>query len=147
MLGKAKHFTALDLKSGYWQVLLDEDSKDKTAFTCHKGLVQFKFMPFGLNNAPAVFQELMNIVLQGCEDFATAYLDDILIFSSTEEEHTQHIQTVFDRIREHGLKLKLKKCSFFEAETEYLGFVINEQGVKPDEKKVKAIRTLPPPAT
>ena len=103
-------------------------------------------MPFGLSNAPAVFQELMNIVL-GCEDFATAYLDDILIFSSTVQEHLKHIQTVLEKIREHGLKPKLKKCTFFEEETEYLGFIINNQGVKPDPKNVDAIKTLPHPTT
>ena len=79
-------------------------------------------MPFGLSNAPAVFQELMNFVLQGCEEFATAYLDDILIFSSSVKDHLEHIQIVFDKIREHGLKLKMKKCTFFETDTEYLGF-------------------------
>ena len=113
LLGNAKYFTALDLKSGYWQVQLDDDSKEKTAFACHRGLFQFNVMPFGLSNAPAVFQELMNIVLQGCEDFAMAYLDDVLIFSKDEKEHLQHIQIIFDRIRQHGLKLKLKKCAFF----------------------------------
>ena len=111
-LGGTKYFTTLDLKSGYWQVQLDEDSKEKTAFTCHKGLFQFNVMPFGLSNAPAVFQELMNIVLQGCEEFATAYLDDILIFSSSVKDHLEHIQFVFDKIREHGLKLKMKKMHF-----------------------------------
>ena len=147
LLGKAKYFTALDLKSGYWQVQLDEKSKEKTAFACHKGLFQFNRMPFGLSNAPAVFQELMNIVLQGQEDFSIAYLDDILIFSETAEEHLEHIQQVFDRLRKHGLKLKLKKCSFFQEQTEYLGFIINEQGVKPDPKKVDAIRQLPAPTS
>ena len=142
MLGKAKYFTTLDLKSGYWQVKLEEDSKEKTAFTCHKGLFQFNGMPFGLSNAPAVFQELMNIVLQGYEDFSTAYLDDILIFSKSADEHLAHIQAVFDRLGQHGLKLKLKKCAFFAQETEYLGFIIS---VKPDQNKVKAIRTLPSP--
>jgi len=77
-------------------------------------------MPFGLNNAPAIFQELMNIILQGCEDFAIAYLDDILIFSKDPQEHMRHIQAVFERIRQHGLKLKLKKCTIFEEDTEYL---------------------------
>ena len=147
LLGKAKHFTTLDLKSGYWQVALEEDSKEKTAFACHRGLFQFNRMPFGLSNAPAVFQELMNIVLQECEHFAIAYLDDVLIFSKTPQEHLRHIQIVFRKIREHGLRLKLKKCSFFQPETEYLGFIISDQGVKPDPKKVQAIRTLPAPTS
>ena len=145
LLGDAKYFTALDLKSGYWQVQLEEDSKEKTAFACHRGLFQFNVMPFGLSNAPAVFQELMNIVLQGCEEFAMAYLDDVLIFSKNPEEHLRHIETIFERIRQHGLTLKLKKCAFFKEETEYLGFVISKDGVKPDPKKVEAIRDLPEP--
>jgi len=91
LLGDAKCFTTLDLKSGYWQIKLEDDSQEKTSFTCHKGLFQLKVMPFGLNNAPAIFQELMNIVLQGCEDFAIAYLDDILIFSKDPQEHMRHI--------------------------------------------------------
>ena len=145
LLGDSKYFTALDLKSGYWQVKLEEDSKEKTAFACHRGLFQFNVMPFGLSNAPAVFQELMNIVLQGCEEFAMAYLDDVLIFSKDPEEHLRHIETIFKRIRQHGLKLKLKKCTFFKEETDYLGFVISKDGIKPDSKKVEAIRDLPEP--
>eukprot|EP00105_Crassostrea_gigas_P025107 XP_011445573.1 PREDICTED: uncharacterized protein LOC105340996 [Crassostrea gigas] len=104
-------------------------------------------MPFWLSNAPAVFQELMNIVLQGQEEFAIAYLDDILIFSETPEDHLRHIQDVFNRLRKHGLKTKLKKCSFFKEQTEYLGFIIDEHGVTPDPKKVEAIRKLPAPTT
>ena len=145
LLGKAKYFTSLDLKSGYWQVAMDEQDKEKTAFACHKGLFEFNVMPFGLSNAPAVFQELMSVLLQGCNNFATAYLDDIMIFSSTLEEHLEHLSIIFGKLRQHNLKLKLKKCSFLKIETNYLGFVISENGIKPDEKKVEAIRSLPVP--
>ena len=145
LLGKANFFTSLDLKSGYWQVLMDETDKEKTAFACHRGLFAFNVMPFGLMSAPAIFQELMSVVLQGLSHFATAYLDDILIYSETLEEHLFHLQTIFDRLRQHGLKLKLKKCSFLQTETNYLGFVINNKGISPDQKKVDAIRTLPAP--
>lgn len=145
LLGKAKYFSSLDLKSGYWQVLMDENDKEKTAFACHTGLFEFNVMPFGLSNAPAIFQELMSIVLQECYEFATAYLDDILIFSSTLQEHITHLEFIFSKLREHGLKLKLKKCSFLQTETNYLGFVIDTNGVKPDPKKVESIRTLPAP--
>ena len=124
---------------------LKEDSKEKTAFACHRGLFQFNVMPFGLSNASAVFQELMNIVLQGCEECAMAYLDDVLIFSKDPDEHLRHIETIFKRIRQHGLKLKLKKCTFFKEETDYLGFVISQDGIKPDSKKVEAIRDLQEP--
>ena len=145
LLGRAKFFSSLDLKSGYWQVLMDDLDKEKTAFACHRGLFEFNVMPFGLSNAPAVFQELMSVVLNGCHAFAIAYLDDILIFSTSFEEHLMHLNTIFDRLRYHGLKLKLKKCSFLQTETNYLGFVIDENGIKPDQKKVEAIRALPAP--
>ena len=145
LLGKAKYFTSLDLKSGYWQVLIDEADKEKTAFACHRGLFVFNVMPFGLCSAPVIFQELMAIVLQGLSHFATAYLDDILINSETLEQHMGHLETVFDRLRQHGLKLKLKKCSFLQAETRYLGFIINASGISPDPLKVEAIRSLPTP--
>lgn len=146
LLGGAKYFTSLDLKSGYWQVAMSEEDKEKTAFTTtHRGLHQFTRMPFGLSNAPSIFQEVMSHVLEGYRNFTTAYLDDILIFSSTLEEHLKHIDLVFERLRSHGLKLKLKKCSFLKTETNYLGFVINTDGIKPDQKKVEAIRSLPSP--
>ena len=88
---------------------------------------------------------LMSVVLNGCHAFAIAYFDDILIFSTSLEEHLIHLNTIFDRLRYHGLKLKLKRCSFLQTETNYLGFVIDENGIKPDQKKVEAIRALPAP--
>ena len=139
----AKYFSSLDLKSGYWQVKMAESDKDKTAFTCHKGLYEFNVMPFGLANAPGVFQELMAIVLLDSGHFTIAYLDNILIFSQTLEEHLSHIQIVFDRLGKHGLKLKLSKCQFMQTETNYLGFVINQEGIQPNIKKVEVIRGLP----
>ena len=104
-------------------------------------------MPFGISTAPSLFQELANIVLQDCESFATAYLYDIIIFLKTEQDHIKHIGKVFNRLRQHGLKIKMKKRNFFQKETYYLGFVINDRGVKPDPKKVEAIRTLLAPKT
>ena len=86
-LGKAKYFTTLDLKSGYWQVPMDETDREKTAFACHRGLFEFLVMPFGLSGAPPVFMELMNVVSEGLEDFAIPYLDDIIIFSASPDEH------------------------------------------------------------
>ena len=112
LLGQAKYFTSLDLKSGYWQVLMDESVKKKTEFACHHGLFQFNVMPFGLTTAPATFQELMSRVFEGLDKFTVAYLDDILIYSTMLEEHLAHIQKVFDKLREHSLRLKLNKCSF-----------------------------------
>ena len=146
-LGHARYFTSLDLKSGYWQVLMDDSDKEKTAFACHRGLFQFNVMPFGLCNAPAIFQNLMATVLEGLDQFTVAYLDDILIFSRTLEEHFSHIQQVFDRLREHSLRLKLKKCSFLKSETNYLGFVINENGILPEARKVNIIKKLATPTS
>ena len=145
-LGKAKYFTTLDLKSGYWQVLMDERDREKTAFACHRGLFEFLVMPFGLSGAPPVFMELMNIVLEGLENFAIPYLDDIIIFSASPDEHLSHLRAVFNKIREHGLKMKLKKCIFFQTETKYLGFTINGEGIQPDPEKVEAIREMAAPS-
>ena len=142
LLGKAKYFSSLDLKSGYWQVAMDEKDKEKTAFACHRGLFEFNVMPFGLSNAPANFQELMSVVLQDCSGFATAYLDDLLIFSESLEEHMKHISIIFMKLRQHNLKLKLKKCSFLKTETNYLGFIVSENGIKADPKKIEAIKSL-----
>jgi hypothetical protein len=146
LLGKSNWFTSLDLRGAYWQILMDDADKEKTAFACFKGLFEFNVLPFGLSGAPGVFSELMSIVLEGLE-FAIAYLDDILIFSETLEEHMRHIQIVMDRLREHHLKLKLKKCSFLQSETSYLGFKIGKDGVKPNPEKVQVIRSLPVPRT
>ena len=114
LLRNAKFFSSLDLKSGYWQVLIDEKDKEKTAFACHRGFHEFNVMPFGLSNAPAIFQKLMSVVLLGCSEFATAYLDDILIFSSTFEEHLTHLNIIFQKLRHHKFKLKLRKCRFLK---------------------------------
>ena len=147
LLGEAKYFTTLDLRSGYWQVAMNEEDREKAAFTCHMGLYQFRVMPFGLAGAPGVFQQLMSIVLEDMEKFAMAYLDDILVFSKSPEEHFRHLQSVFDRLKKHGLKLKLPKCQFLKEETKYLGFIINKDGVKPDLDKVEVIRAMPEPKT
>ena len=85
------------------------------------------------------------MLLQDCDDFATAYLDYIMVFSSTLEEDFEHLSIIFGKLRQHNLKLKLKKCSFLQLETNYLCFVISEEGIKPDEKKIEAIKSLPVP--
>ena len=116
--------------------------KKKNAFTCHVGLFEYNKLPFGLANGPSIFQELMFNVLEGL-DYCFAYIDDILIYSESLEEHLKHSQAVFDRLSQHGLKLKLKKCNFVQSETNYLGFVISDKGIKPDASKVEAIRNMP----
>ena len=108
-LGQARYFSSLDLKSGYWQVMMDDTDKEKTAFACHRGLYQFNVMPFGLCNALAIFQNLMAVVLEGLDKFSVAYLDDILIFSSTLEEHLAHIQQVFRQVERASITFEAKK--------------------------------------
>ena len=145
--GQGNLFFILDLRLGYWQMVFNKADQEKATFACHEGLFQCRVMPFGLANAPGIFQQLMSVVLAGLEQFSMAYLDDILIFSSNINEHLQHLQTVFERLRNHGLKLKLPKCQFMKYETKYLGFVINKNGIKPDTDKIEVIRSMPEPKT
>ena len=112
-LGTAKYFSTLDLASGYWQVAMDPQDKEKTAFTTKYGLFEFNVMPFGLTNAPATFQRLMDLVLSGLTwSVCLVYLDDVIIFSTTFEDHLAHLQQVFERLGQAGLTLKASKCHF-----------------------------------
>ena len=112
----AKIFTTLDLRSGYYHIALDNESKAKTAFVTPFGKYEFNTVPFGLAQAPAYFQQLISIVLQDCSDFAMAYLDDIIIFSQNEEDHLKHIEIIFKKLKKAKLKLKESKCDFFKKE-------------------------------
>lgn len=123
-LGNANFLTTLDLCKGYWQVPLAEASKDLTTFRVPSVLFRFRVMPFGLHGAPATFQRLVDEVLRGVEDYAAAYIDDIVIFSRTWEEHVQHLADVFQRIRAAGLVINAKKCHIAKPEVQYLGYVI-----------------------
>ena len=144
----AQYFSCLDLKSGYYQLPLHKDSQAKTAFVCHKGLFEFNVLPFGLSSAPPDFQNLMNSVIgDAINDFAIVYLDDIIIYSKTAEEHLKHLETIFSRLEQAGLKLKRSKCKFFETRVSYLGHVISGQGIEPDPDKISAIQQLSPPTT
>ena len=126
-----KIFSTLDLRSGYYHIGLSHSAKPKTAFVISDmGKYEFNRVPFGLAQAPAHFQKLINEVLTDC-NFAMGYLDDIIIFSKTEEEHLEHLETIFNRIREAGLKLKLQKCSFFKKHIQYLGHLISDDGIQP----------------
>lgn len=116
-LGKAQFFSTLDLAASYWQVQMHPDSQQKTTFTITHGLFEFRVMPFGLRNAPAVFQCLMQQILTGLNppdgpDFVSVYLDDILVFSPSLEDHLDHLGQVLNRLSEANLKLKLSKCHF-----------------------------------
>ena len=145
-LGGSKYFSTLDLKSGYHQLPMDPDSRDKTTFVVESGTYEFLVMPFGLSKAPATFSLLMSKVLKGLP-FAAAYLDDIIIWSKTEEEHLLHLQTVFQRLESAGLKLKREKCHFFREKIEYLGHTVTPEGIRPCDDKVEAVWRLQPPTT
>ena len=147
-MGRSKVFSTMDLKSGFWQLPVAEEDQPKTAFRCHLGLFQCKRMPFGLCNAPAVFQRTMDKILSGLIGrFVCVYLDDIIVFSDNIEEHEYHLQCVFDRIREAGLKLKPTKCAFGLREVKVLGYIMNSQGTSPDPDKIQAIQAMAPPTT
>ena len=148
MVGKqhARVFSSLDLMKGYHQVQMEENSKLKTAFTCHLGLYQYRRMPFGLTNAPATFQRLMAKLFGGRDwDFVFVYLDDILVASKTIEEHLEHLQKVVKRLREAKLRLKPEKCVFATNQVEYLGHTLTADGVRPNEKNVQAVVDFPRP--
>jgi hypothetical protein len=137
----ARYFSTLDLISGYWQIEIEEADKHKTAFTTSQGHYEFNRMPFGLTNAPATFQRLMNNLLQPViHKFALVYLDDVIIYSKTIDEHIKHIQCVLNLLREGGLKIKLSKCLFLQKAVKYLGHIISEDGLRPDPRLTEAIR-------
>ena len=145
-LGEAKRFTSLDLASGYWQIELDESAREKSAFTTHRGLYEFTRMPFGLCNAPATFQRVMQQVLAGVEwDSVFSFIDDLLVASKTFSEHLNHLREVLQRLRAANLRLKTRKCSLLREETTYLGHVISTEGIKPDPAKTRQVENYPHP--
>ena len=145
----AKWFSTLDLKSGYWQVPISEQDKAKTAFRTSSGqLFEFNQVPFGLCNTPATFSRLMDRVLAGLHwETCLFYLDDIIVFSSTWEEHLARLREVFERLRHAKLKLGAAKCTFAAKEVSYLGHRVTEEGLLPDPSLLAAIRDIPPPKT
>ena len=135
-------FSTLDLASGYWQIPLTEDAKLKSAFVCHRGLFQWNRMPFGLSNAPPTFQRAMNVVLSGEAlnwEKCLCYLDDIIVFGTTFEDHLKALDRVFERLAEAGLQLKASKCELFKEKLEYLGHVVTSEGVFPQPDKLQAV--------
>ena len=127
----AKVFMTLNLRSGYYHIELGKGSCAKTAFVMPFGKYEFNMVPFGLAQAPAYFQALINKVLKGLHKFAVTYLDDIIIFSKTEEEHLEHLKIIFQRLKEAGLKLKQSKCDFMKRQIQYLGHLISSDGIQP----------------
>lgn len=147
-LAGSRYFTKLDMKAGYHQVRMLPEDEYKTAFKTHHGHYQFKVMPFGLTNAPATFQCIMNQILQPyLRACVLVFLDDILIYSRTLDEHAQHLRVVLKLMHENHLYLKLSKCSFAQHQLEYLGHIISDQGVATDPSKISAMIQWPVPTT
>jgi hypothetical protein len=145
-LGEAKVFSSLDLRSGYWQVAIAQEDREKTAFVTNEGQFQWKRMPFGLCNAPGTFQRLMDMVLAGLKyQCCLVYLDDVIVYSKNNEEHVKDLAKVFRTLEDANLKLSLEKCKFMQPEIHYLGHVISAEGIQTDGSKTKAMVEFPRP--
>lgn len=139
-------FSTLDLASGYWQAEIDPENRHKTAFITRQGLFEFNVLSFGLCNAPGTFQRLMDIVLAGLHwNTSLVYLDDIIVFSRSFEEHLMRLDEVLSKLRETDLKVKPSKCDLFSTQVQYLGHIISTEGVRADPAKVEAVQEWPVP--
>ncbi|UYV79687.1 hypothetical protein LAZ67_18000272, partial [Cordylochernes scorpioides] len=145
-LSGSRYFSTMDMRSGYWQIEVDDKDREKTAFITPDGLYEFNVMPFGLCNAPATFERMIDNVLRGLKwDMCLCYLDDIVVYGSTFKEHLTRLYKVLRCIQQAGLCLNYKKCHFASRQITILGHVVNEFGTQPDPEKVKAIVHFPNP--
>ena len=139
-------FSQLDLTSGYHQTRIREEDVPKTCFVTRYGSFEWKVLPFGLSNSPSVFQKMMNTVLSGFVDkFVQLYLDDVLLYSKTAEEHLMHVESVLQRFRKNKLYVNPSKSSFNQQEVEFLGMRVSAKGILPSKTKVKAVQDWPRP--
>ncbi|KAK7879850.1 hypothetical protein WMY93_033485 [Mugilogobius chulae] len=147
-LSGSKWFSVLDLKSGYYQIEMSEEDKPKTAFVTPLGFWEFNRMPQGVTNAPSTFQRLMERCMGDLHlKEVLVFLDDLIIFSDSLEEHERRLLRVLDRLRQYGLKLSPEKCRFFQTSVRYLGHIVSEQGVETDPEKIETIKAWPIPTT
>src|SRR5438105_12553489 len=136
----AKYFSKIDLRSGYYQLKIRPQDTPKTAFVTRYGLYEFLVMSFGLTNAPAYFMNLMNkIFMEELDKFVVVFIDDILVYRRSEEEHEQHLRVVLDRLRDHQLYAKFSKCEFWLQKVSFIGHVLSAEGVAVDPTKVEAV--------
>ena len=140
----AKVFSTIDLRSGYHHIALGKSSRAKTAFVTPFGKYEFLMVPFGLAQAPAYFQLLINKVLEGLS-LAMTYLDNIIIFSDNELDHLEYLEIIFHRLKEAGLKMKCSECDFFKSEIHYLEYLISADGIRPLPNKLDSIKHMPAP--
>lgn len=145
-VGRAQYFTTLDLASGYHQVEMHPNDVEKTAFSTERGHYEFLRMPFGLKNAPSTFQRLMDHILRGIDNVFT-YLDDVIIASTSLQEHIEKVKQVFDRFKIHNLKVQLAKSEFLKKQVTFLGHELTSDGLKPNTNKIKAVLDFPMPVT
>ncbi|GBG77614.1 hypothetical protein CBR_g24060 [Chara braunii] len=143
-----RFFTKIDLRSGYHHICVAAADQSKTAFRSRFGHYEFTVMPFGLTNAPVTFQRAMNDIFTDIpEQYVLVYLDDILVYSRTLEEHLRHLRDVLDRLRRHGFYAKLSKCSFAQHKVDFLGHYVSDQGLHMDDAKITAIAEWPAPTS
>src|SRR5438128_7419897 len=136
----AKFFSKIDLRSGYYQLKIRPQDTTKTAFVSRYGLYEFLVMSFGFTNTPAYFMNLMKkIFMEELDKFVLVFIDDILIYSKSAEEHEQHLRIVLEKLRAHELYAKFSKCEFWLQEVVFLGHIIIEKGVAVDPSKVEAV--------
>ena len=146
MLAGKQWFSTLDLASGYWQVSLSQEARVKTALATHSVLFQFRVMPFGLCNAPATFERLMDRVLQGLRwSRCLVYLDDIISFGSTFDGALANLTLIFERLRSYGLQLKSTKCHLFRSSVPFLGDIVGRHGLECDPTKIEDVKSWPVP--
>ncbi|KAI3220470.1 hypothetical protein DTO012A9_10171 [Penicillium roqueforti] len=145
---KAKFFTKLDIRQGFHRIRLTPAAEDLTTFRTRYGSFKYKVTPFGLTNGPATFQRFMNTVLGDCmDDYAVAFVDDIMIYSETLEEHKKHVREVLERLQRAGLQVALSKCEFSVQKTKFLGFIVSTDGIAVDPEKIAVIRNWKTPST
>ncbi|UYV72292.1 K02A2.6-like [Cordylochernes scorpioides] len=144
----AKLFSSMDLRTGYWQIEIDEEDREKTAFITPDGLYEFRVMPFGLCNAPATFERMMDKLLAGLKwTICLCYLDDIIVYATSFKEHIERLGKVLRCIQQAGLCINHEKCRFGSREIKVLGHLVTESGIRPDPDKIKAITNFPTPKT
>jgi hypothetical protein len=144
----AKVFSKIDLRSGYHQIKISASDIPKTAFSTRYGIYEYLVMSFGLTNAPAYFMYLMNSVFMlELDKFVVVFIDDILVYSKNEDEHTEHLHIVLQRLCDHHLYAKLSKCDFWLREIKFLGHTISQDVISVDPEKVEEVMNWKPPTT
>lgn len=147
LLGRAKYISTLNLFKGYWQVPLTPENQEVTASRTPFGHFDFRVLPFGLQGAPSTFQRMMDQLLRGTKGYAAAHLDDIVIYSQSWEEHLLHLKDVVGGIKGAGLTLRPDKCFLDKRETQYLGFILGNEVIRPQVSKIEAIKSAGRPQT